>query len=187
MRDLPRIMLLLFFKGCIKGEFYHAMAKKETIPVVKKRALKSEIADKKELAKLLFTRNNVSQKDLAARVGVSPQTICNWIKDELWDDLRKSLLISKDEQLRSFYNQIDNLNKAIENRPDGFRYATSKEADVQAKTTASIRNLETETNVAQTIEVAREFINWVRPEDLEQAKLITRLFDAFIKEKLKRK
>ena len=47
--------------------------------------------------------------------------------------------------------------------------------------------LEVETGVDQIIDVAKSFINWVREDDLDTAKQVTKLFDVFIKERLKRK
>lgn len=154
---------------------------------VKKPGTSRTTQEKKDLAKLLFTRNNLSQKEIAERVGVDPKTIGKWVKDELWENLRKSLLVTKEEQLRFFYDQLDSLNKAITLRPEGKRYADSKEANTFVMLTTSIRNMETETGVNEIIDVAKAFLNWLRADDLDQAKAITRLFDSFIKERLKRK
>lgn len=63
--------------------------------------------------------------------------------------------------------------------------ATSKDADIISKITSSIKRLETETSIGDTVEVARAFIEFVRPQDLELAKKITNLFDAFINAKIK--
>lgn len=152
-----------------------------------KKAATGTNTDKKELAQLLYTRNDLNQKEVAARVGVTEKTLGNWIKDGLWNDLKKSLLTTKDEQLRHFYDQLSELNTAIKERDPGSRYADSKEADTLVKISAAIRNMETETNVGQIIEVAREFLNWMQADDLELAKTVTRLFDGFVKDKLKRK
>ena len=164
------------------------MTKKIAVkPTVKKKGTSRTSQEKKDLAKILFTRNNLSQKEIAERVGVTEKTVGKWVKDELWDNLRKSLLVTKDEQLHFFYDQLDSLNKAITARPEGKRYADSKEADVFSKLTCAIKNLEVETGVDQIIDVAKSFINWVREDDLDTAKQVTKLFDVFIKERLKRK
>ncbi|MFV8392755.1 terminase gpP N-terminus-related DNA-binding protein [Flavobacterium sp. LB2P6] len=63
--------------------------------------------------------------------------------------------------------------------------ATSKDADAILKITTSIKRLETETSIGDTVEVARNFIEFVRPQDLELAKTITNLFDVFITAKMK--
>lgn len=63
--------------------------------------------------------------------------------------------------------------------------ANSKDADIISKITSSIKRLETETSIGDTVEVARNFIEFVRPQDLELAKTITNLFDVFITAKMK--
>lgn len=63
--------------------------------------------------------------------------------------------------------------------------ATSKEADAIAKITASIQRLETETSLAEIVEVARDFIEFASAIDLVMAKKITKLFDIYITDKAK--
>jgi hypothetical protein len=54
------------------------------------------------------------------------------------------------------------------------------------KYTASINNLETETSIAQIIQVGRMLIDWLQPLDPQFALQVTNHLDAFIKERLKR-
>ena len=79
---------------------------------------------------------------------------------------------------------MDAFNKDIASRPT--KYANSKEADAFKKLTAAIKDLETETNIADIVQVARLFINFLLVQDATQAKTVTTLFDAFIKERLKK-
>ena len=44
--------------------------------------MKSE--QRKELAKLLYTKEHLLQKEIAERVGVTPQTVNRWVKRESW-------------------------------------------------------------------------------------------------------
>ncbi|MBQ6379309.1 MAG: DDE transposase family protein, partial [Prevotella sp.] len=68
--------------------------------------------------------------------------------------------------------------------PDGERFATPAEADTLVKLSSAIRKMETDAGIADTISVLTQFINFVRPADLEKAKDITRLADAFIRSRL---
>jgi transcriptional regulator with XRE-family HTH domain len=147
-----------------------------------------KIEQKKELAKLLFVRENLSQKELAVKVGVAEKTISKWVNanEEEWKRMRQSLVVTKEEQLRHFYDQVDELNQAIRSREPGKRYATNKDADTLSKLTSSIKNLETETSISEIIEVSRGYLNWLRPIDIEKAKETANLMDAYIKEKLRR-
>lgn len=141
---------------------------------------------KKELAKLLFVSEYLTQKEIASRVGVSEKTLSRWVAEGEWRKLRQSLLVTKEEQLRRIYEQIDELNTAISQREPGKRYANTKDADTLSKLTSAAKNLETEASVSDIISVAKRFLTWLRPVDHEKAKELSALFDAFIKEQLKR-
>lgn len=144
---------------------------------------------KKDYAKLLYTIEGVTvQKELAERVGVSPQTINKWVNedDKLWDRLRQSIIITKESELRRLYMQIQELNDAIEERPKGQRYSNSKEADVLVKLTAAVRQLETDTSIADVMEVLKKFLSFTRSlKDADYLKELTSLADNFIKSLIK--
>lgn len=138
---------------------------------------------KREWAQLLYVSQRLSQKEIAERTGVSERTITSWKEKFNWDNLRQSLLVTKQEVLRRLYNQIEALTTEIESRDAA--YSNSKEADTLNKLAASIRTLETETSIAEILEVGMRFIDFVRAQDLEFAKQITGYYDAFIQTKLK--
>ena len=137
----------------------------------------------KEFAKSLYIGGGISQKEIASRVGVTEKTLATWIKAGKWENLKKSLLTTKQAQLSFLYDQLDFLNTDISQRD--YKVAIGKEADTIIKLTAAINRLETETSIGDTVEVARNFIEFVRPQDLELAKQITNLFDVFITAKMK--
>lgn len=131
-----------------------------------------------EFARILYLSENLTQKAMAERVGVTEKTIGRWIEKEGWKKLKRSLLTTKQTQLNQLYDQLEWLNNDISNRDN--KVADSKEADVISKITAAIQRLEIDASVGETVEVARAFIEFVRQDDLEQAKKITAFFDAYI-------
>lgn len=134
---------------------------------------------KKELAKLLYTRENITtQKVISERVGVSQNTVSKWVKEGNWERIRTSIVFTKDEQLRELYDQFTLLNEAIR---DGVGYPDSKQADVLSKLTKSISQLETETGIHDAIDVGMKFIVFVQSLDLELSKSITVYFDNYLK------
>lgn len=139
---------------------------------------------KKELAKMYYLRGLTVQKELAAKVGVTEKTIGKWIKDEKWDDLKLNIPMVKQEQLQKLLRELAALNQSIEDREEGQRFATSKEADVRRKLVADIKDLEEDASVADTISVAMAFTKWVSQDDLELSRRLSDLFDSFIKDKL---
>lgn len=138
---------------------------------------------KRDWAQILYTKERLSQKEIAAKVGVSEKTVTTWKEKYLWEQLRKSLLVTKEEQLRKLYNQLDFITNLIEER--AHQVADTKEADVISKITSAIKQLETETSIAEIFEVGKQFIDFVRTDDIEMAKTITMIYDAFIQKHLR--
>ena len=146
------------------------------------------LKEKKEWAKLLYLKDNLTQKEIAVRVDVTEKTLSKWVNDpaENWEKHRASIIITKEEQLRRLYDQLSAINKAIAEREEGTRYASSKEADVLSKLSVTIKNMETDIALADVIEVSKRIVNWVRKVDFEKAKEITLIFDGYIREILKK-
>lgn len=136
---------------------------------------------KKDWAKTLYLRENLTQQEIADRVGVSRVSVSNWIRQNKWEEQRTALTLTREEQVRALYRQVAEINKAIEHRPEGERFATSAEADIIGKLSKAIRQMETEVGISDVISVMTGFINFLRPIDLEKAKDVTRLCDAYIK------
>jgi len=140
--------------------------------------------EKKDWAELLFIKTQLSQKEIAERVGTTEKTLSNWVNDNNWKTLRTSIFITREEQLRRLYDQLNELNNAISEREKGKRFADSKEADSITKLSAAIRNLENDTSIADIIDVFIEFMNFIQQSDFKKAKEIIELQDAFIRHKL---
>ncbi len=142
---------------------------------------------KKDWAKLLFLKENLTQKEIAERVGVTTKTMSTWVNnpEEDWELLKSSVIITKSEELSRIYMQLNELNSHILKKPKGERFADSKQADSLVKLTAAARNLETETSVSDVMEVFKRYLNWLRGVDLEKAKDTVILQDAFIKSLMK--
>ena len=141
-------------------------------------------AQKKEWAKTLYMRENLTQQEIAERVGVSRVTVSNWVRAGKWEEQKAGLTLPRQEQVANLYRQVAEINRAISARAEGERFPNSKEADILGKLSAAIRNMEQETGIADIISVLTGFIEWLRPFDLEKAKELTRLADAYIKDKL---
>lgn len=145
---------------------------------------------KKEYAKFLYLRENMLQKEIAAKAEVTEKTLSGWIKgnpqkgEPSWEVLKSSVIVTKSEELTRIYMQINELNTFIFSREVGQRFANSKEADTLTKLTAAARSLETETSVADVIEVAMQVCNFIKKEDLKKAQELSSIFDAFIKSKI---
>ncbi|MBQ9570406.1 MAG: DDE transposase family protein [Prevotella sp.] len=136
---------------------------------------------KKDWAKTLYLRESLTQQEIADRVGVSRVSVSNWIRTGKWEEQRTALTLTREEQVRSLYRQVAAINRSIEDRPEGERFATTTEADIIGKLSKSIKQMETEVGIADVVSVLTRFIEFLRPVDIEKAKDVTRLADAFIK------
>lgn len=142
------------------------------------------IRQKKDYARHLYlSEPGILQKELAERVGVSKNTICRWIADGRWEEMRTGMVAGKATQLSRLYRHLAELNDAVEARPEGERYINSRDADTLTKLTAAIRNLETETNIADKLEVGKEFLAYARKTapSADTVREVATLFDGYIK------
>lgn len=141
-------------------------------------------AQKKEWAKTLYLRENLTQQEIADRVGCSRVSVSNWVRAGKWEEQKVGITLTRQEQVANLYRQVAEINRTIAERPEGERFATSKEADILGKLAAAISKMEQEIGIADTISVLTGLIEWLRPHDIEKAKEITRIADAYIKDKL---
>lgn len=141
-------------------------------------------SQKKQWAQTLYLRENLTQLEIAERVGVSRVTVSKWVRDGKWEEQKAGITLTRQEQVANLYRQVAEINRTIATRHEGERFPNSKEADILGKLSAAIRNMEQETGIADVISVLTAFIEWLRPLDLDKSKELTRLADAFIKDRL---
>ena len=141
------------------------------------------IEQKKEYAKLIFLKENCTQKEIASRVGVSAVTINKWVKD--WENLKLNLLQTREERINSTLQQLDELDRSIAAKEEGKRFPTAAEADIRRKLTADLQALEQDASIRDIYNVSRGILDWLRVRNLEEAQRLSDYFDSFIKEKMR--
>jgi len=142
---------------------------------------------KKQWAKDLYLSDqNLTQKEVAERVGTSAVTMNSWVDKGGWKQLKESLLVTRESQLRRLYLQLDELNTAIMSKGVGKRFADPKEVETIRKLTNAIKSLENESSIADIVEVCKRLLNWLRPINPILAKSVAGVFDDFIKSVLKK-
>ena len=145
------------------------------------------ISDKQYLAKILYTSEKLEQKIIAKKVGVSEKTIGIWVEKFKWKSLRNRLLVGKEEILNGLYEEMEEMQRCIQEKEPGKRFSDSKMADAKLKITASIRNLETELAIADLVESGKRFIKFLQlVGTMEQVKSFADLWHSFIQESIKR-
>lgn len=147
----------------------------------KGRLTKEESERLKEHAKLIFLAETITTKDLAVRIDVDEKTMSKWIDDGGWEKFKRNLILTRDEQLSLLYDELSALNYFIQSKPEGSRFADSKEANIRRNLVKDIKELETDAQLPEIISALTQFTNFVRKNGLEDTKLVAGYVDAFIK------
>lgn len=149
-----------------------------------KTKTKQELERLKDYAKVLITREGLTQKEASVRTGISATTINKWYAEYKWDKLQKNILLTRQEQLANLYEELEALSTVIKGRPEGERFASSGEADARRKLLKDIAYLEKEASIPEIIGACTSLLEFVRKVDLEKAQDLSRYVDAFVKSKL---
>lgn len=139
---------------------------------------------KKDFALSIYLNEQLTQEEIAARVGVKRQTISRWIAEGNWERMKVSITITREEQLKNLYMQLAELNASINQKPEGQRFANASESDTISKISGAIKKMETDVGLADILSVFKDFLKWLRAQDVERSKEIASLLDAYIKSKL---
>lgn len=141
--------------------------------------------DRKDIAKSLYLNGSFTQEEIAGKVGMTRQTVARWVKDGGWEELKASRTITPAQILAGLNRQIVEINNNINGREEGKRFATVAEADTLAKLASAIKKIENDAGIADIVNVAIRFTNWLRPLDLDMAKRFNDLLDTFLKEQMR--
>jgi transcriptional regulator with XRE-family HTH domain len=140
------------------------------------------LQQKKEWAGMLYMKDNLTQQEIADKVGVSRQTVSRWVKDEKWEERKVGITLTREQQISNLHRQIMEINRAISEREPDKRFASPSEADTINKLSSAIKKLETDVGVGEIISTGMKFVTWLRSFDVERSKEFLKLWDAFIKD-----
>jgi transcriptional regulator with XRE-family HTH domain len=146
---------------------------------------KKQREQSKNYAKLLFVKENYTQKEISERVGVSEVTLSKWVNEGKWEELKSTISVTREERLRSTINQLTDLDNLIASREEKYRFPTKEESNIRRRLVADLAALETEVGLTDVINVSRKILDWIRPIDAEKGKELCNLFDAYIKDQIK--
>lgn len=146
------------------------------------RRSKKEMAQLKEWAEYLFIHSDISQKEIANKVGVTEKTITDWKEEGSWETIKATTIMSKPKELNRIYMQINELNTHIMSREKGLKFASSKEADALKKLTSSAKDLEGELGLSAVVNVSTELLEFVKKLDYPASQTLHHYIDLFIKE-----
>jgi hypothetical protein len=139
---------------------------------------------KKAWAKDMYTRDNLSQKEIALKVGSTEQSVNAWIAEGSWEAMRKVMRSRRQEQLNMLYDMLDLVNKAGLEAIKDESLKVHPDTDKILKLTTAIGKLESETGLGDMADALMAFINWMMRQDHPTALIINKWADKFIKMKL---
>ena len=137
---------------------------------------------KYDLARRLYM-DKIPMKEIAKRVGTTPQTLSAWKRQGAWQEHRTAELLSPRRLYRKLLTQLDSL---IE------MGAPADTADAISKICKQIKELQHETSVDDIISVLSGFGDWLiqRGKELSTdtafVQELTRLQDIYVQECLQR-
>ncbi len=137
----------------------------------------------REIAQLLYLNSRMMKKDIALKLGVAEQTVSRWAKQDNWDVLKDNLLTSRKQRLSELYAELREFNRMIQDK-EGYKVATSKEADARRKLIIDIKELETKYSLQQTITVGQDFCDYVKTIDEALANRVLDIYNAFVHQKI---
>nr|WP_067054141.1 hypothetical protein [Mucilaginibacter sp. L294] len=151
-----------------------------------KRLTNEEIEEAKGHAKMLYLHENVtSQKELSRRVHVSENTISKWVNDGNWAKLKKNFLLTREERMSDMLDELTEIQAAIKEKVKGAKFADHKLALVRRMLVNDIKALEVKASIPETVAAIMELVKFARPENVEEAKIIMKWGDIYIKTLMK--
>ena len=139
---------------------------------------------KKEWSQLLYLKENLTQQEIADKVGVSRRTVVSWVNAGKWEEMKTGLTMTREQQIMNIQRQIAEINRTIAERPQGERFATATESKTIAQLSAAIDKLEKDAGLKDLISSATRFLVWLRAIDINKAKEFGTLWDNFIRSTL---
>jgi hypothetical protein len=145
---------------------------------------KAEIANLKDYAKVLYTREKLTQEEVSAKTGVHVNTVKRWSVAGGWKKLQRNYTFSREEQIGYMMDELAELNGAIRIKTKGKRYADAKEGDVRFKLVRHIKDLESDASVVEAINASVGLLDFVAKVNLPKAREIGSFMDGYIKSRL---
>jgi transcriptional regulator with XRE-family HTH domain len=121
-------------------------------------ATKSENEKNKEIA-LLYYMQGMSQKDIAEKLGISPQTINIWAKQNNWNIKRAGASVTRQELVNKSLAALNQILDQVYRSEDPELLAALP--DKLAKFASAIEKLDKKSNIVSTMEAFMHFTAWL--------------------------
>lgn len=106
-------------------------------------------------------RTDMTQKEIAAQVGVGGDTIGDWVRKGNWKELKAANSVTRAQVINNTLMQIKELQDEINTRENGKKYPTPKESDTMIKMSNLIRDLDKSLSLPDYISVCSELLRYL--------------------------
>jgi len=137
--------------------------------------------EKQNQARNLYFQTTLTQAQIAELLGISQKTVSIYVNDNKWNLLKRRAEQAPALMLEQMNSELQELNEAIAARPLGQRFPTKEEAEIRRKTLHSINLINSRQSAGYYSQVFMNFIGWVYKQNVNDAQLLTRYADKFLK------
>ncbi|MES2702827.1 MAG: helix-turn-helix domain-containing protein [Bacteroidota bacterium] len=113
-------------------------------------------------ARHLYLNCAMTQRDIAAKVGVSERTIFNWIRQFAWERLKRAAYQAPAMIAENLCSQLVELQSSIAAREPGNRFPTKDEAEITRKLLTGLDKVKKYPSKSQTLQVFTLFRDFLR-------------------------
>lgn len=131
---------------------------------------------KRETAKGLFVKSDMTQKEIAVLLGVSEKAVSEWRKKYDWDTAKQIQSITRKSLLEEAYKQLDAINRKITDK-GGIPDKALSDAKAQC-----LREIErfSDTPTYLYVSVFEDFCSWLSKNEPKQLMSVSQLGLRFI-------
>jgi DNA-binding XRE family transcriptional regulator len=140
-------------------------------------------ADKK-LAYELYMSTELSQRDIAERVGVTEKTISQWKTQGRWDIQKAALNVTPKVTIAGFLMQLEAMRKSIADRKEN-PWPTAAESDIIMKITKSMKMLQRDLTLSDYINAFEQLFKFINTSNPKLAREVLDFQNEFIQLKAK--
>jgi transcriptional regulator with XRE-family HTH domain len=138
--------------------------------------------DVKKHAFALFMDTNLTQKEIAERVGVTEKTITQWKQAEDWEIQRSAMNITPKRMIAGYLIQLDRLRKHIEEREEN-PWPDASESDRIHKVAKAMKMLQKDLTLTDYINSFEQLYKFINVSDSKLANAMLQFQNEFIRNK----
>lgn len=139
---------------------------------------------KRELAFILYIETDLTQAEIAERVGTSAVSLSKWAIEGDWEHKKAIDTLSSQKLIREYYHMSFSITELIRTEK---RVATNTEIDSLSKLAAAIEKIDKKTNPHIVMSVLTGYNKYLVTQDLELAQANADYQLAYVSELLNKK